>query len=550
LEAITVVLALLASVVASSAITRAAGNALPLPLVQIAFGALVSKAFDFRVSVPPEVFLLLFIAPLLFLDGWRIPREGLFRDKWTITALAFGLVLFTVIGTGLFIHWLIPAMPAPIAFALAAILSPTDAVAVSAIADRAPIPKQLLSILEGESLLNDASGLVCFRFAVAAALTGSFSIIQASGVFLWLVFAGLGVGAAMTVLASAVKDWTARHFGEETGAQILISLLIPFGAYILADQLAASGILAAVAAGIVMGYEERSGRVSAVTRIRRTAVWDAVQYAGNGVIFVILGQQLAGVVAGAGQAMRDTGQQNEWSPLVYIAAISAILFLLRAVWAWVTMRVILFRAAHRAEKIDTPGWRLIAATSLAGVRGAVTLSGVMTLPLVLQAGAAFPTRDLAILVAAGVIVVSLVAANVGLPYVMAGAKLPREPSEHQEERAARVASARAAMVAIEQALKESATAGPDADLYAQAGAHIIAHHERWTGARLEVSPDARLTQRVDEIERDLRLLGLRTERDELYRMARSGKLKDEAARVLVQEVDLQESRFTVLQRRS
>lgn len=132
------------------------------------------------------------MAPLLFLDGWRIPKEGLFRDKWTILALGFGLVLFTVAGAGLFIHWLIPTIPLPVAFALAAVLSPTDAVAVSAIAERVPIPRRLMHILEGESLLNDASGLVCLRFATAAAVTGTFSLGEASTAFLWLAVGGVG----------------------------------------------------------------------------------------------------------------------------------------------------------------------------------------------------------------------------------------------------------------------------------------------------------------------------------------------------------------------
>ncbi|WP_395665001.1 cation:proton antiporter [Methylocella sp.] len=175
-------------------------------------------------------------------------------------ALAFGLVLFTVLGAGLFIHWLIPAMPPAIAFALAAVLSPTDAVAVSAIAARTPIPKRLMQILEGESLLNDASGLVCLRFAVAAALTGAFSIPDAVATFMWLAAGGALVGVGVTFLANAAKDRIARRFGEETGTQILISLLIPFGAYLAAEHVQASGVLAAVCAGVAMGHEERTGR--------------------------------------------------------------------------------------------------------------------------------------------------------------------------------------------------------------------------------------------------------------------------------------------------
>src|SRR5690606_4554117 len=135
-------------------------------------GAGIAMATDFRMELNPEVFFLLFLPPLLFLDGWRIPKDDLLRDRSTILELAFGLVFCTVLGIGLLLHWLIPAMPVGVAFALAAVLSPTDPVAVAAVAKRVPIPKRIMHILEGESLLNDASGLVCLRFAVAAALTG------------------------------------------------------------------------------------------------------------------------------------------------------------------------------------------------------------------------------------------------------------------------------------------------------------------------------------------------------------------------------------------
>ncbi|MEO9189870.1 MAG: Na+/H+ antiporter, partial [Acetobacteraceae bacterium] len=510
-----------------------------------AIGAVMSWAFDFRIVLDPEIFLVLFIAPLLFLDGWRIPKEGLFRDKWTIIALALGLVVFTVIGAGYFIHWMLPAMPLAVAFALAAVLSPTDAVAVSAIAARTPFPKRLLHILEGESLLNDASGLVCMRFAVAALITGTFSIGGAFSTFLWLAAAGIAVGVAVAIVSNAAKDWIARHFGEETGAQILISLLIPFGAYILADHLQASGILAAVAAGIVMGYEERTGRALAVTRIRRAAVWDAVQFASNGTIFVLLGQQFPGIVAGAGRAMRETGHDGTWKLLIYIAAISCALFVLRALWSWATLGLILFRAPPDGRKLQTPGWRLVAATSLGGVRGALTLSGVMTLPLALQDGTAFPSRDLAILLAAGVIMVSLIAANAGLPSVLRGLRLPAETLWQQEEDEARVLAARAAIEAIDEDLRRTGMQGTDAALHMQAGARIIALYRQRIEARLNAGKDIELSQKVDEIERGLRLVSLAAERKALYRIAHAGRLGEESTRALVREVDLQESRFSI-----
>lgn len=329
MESITTSLFLLLAVVFSGILARALPIALPLPLVQIALGAVIGSVANLRVELEPHIFFLLFLPPLLFLDGWRIPKEGLFRDKGTILELALGLVVFTVLGVGLLIHWMIPSVPLAVAFALAAILSPTDPIAVSAIAARAPIPKRLMHILEGESLLNDASGLVCMRFAVAAALTGTFSLVSAFGTFLWLAMGGIAIGVGVTWATMRLKDYTSRRLGEESGSQILISLLIPFGAYLLAEHLHCSGILAAVSAGITMSYAEQSGQALAITRVRRTAAWDLLQFSLNGVIFVLLGEQLPIIVGEAADALREAGQRHWiWLPL-YVIIINAALAALR-----------------------------------------------------------------------------------------------------------------------------------------------------------------------------------------------------------------------------
>ncbi len=543
METIAVSLILLLAVVVSGTLTRMSPVPLPLPLVQIALGAAIASAGNLGVRLDPEIFFLLFLPPLLFLDGWRIPKEGLFRDKATILELALGLVVFTVLGVGFFVHWMIPAMPLAVAFALAAVISPTDPIAVTAIAARVPIPGRLMHILEGEALLNDASGLVCMRFAVAAALTGAFSPLDAVGTFLWLAIGGLVVGAGVTWMATVGKNWVARHYGEETGSQILISLLIPFGAYLLAEELHCSGILASVAAGITMSYAEQSGQALAVTRVRRAAVWDMVQFAANGVIFVLLGEQLPQIVDGAEQVVRDTGHHQPIWLLVYVAAIVLSLAVLRFIWVWTSLRFTLFRAARRGQARPAPGLRLIAATSLAGVRGAITLAGVLTMPLVLANGAAFPARELAIFLAAGVIIVSLIAASIGLPFLLKGLKLPPEESHQEEEDRARIAAAEAAIRAIDRALHDMGEGRNDADVYADTGARIMdLYRQRITG-RSKTGEEAALSRKAEEIEGRLRLAGLRAERAEIYRIARTHRLSDELARKLVREIDLQDARW-------
>ena len=541
METITIALLLLLAVVASGAVARMSPVPFPLPLVQIVLGAAIASVSSFRVELEPHIFFLLFLPPLLFLDGWRIPKEGLLRDRAAILELSLGLVVFTVVGVGFFVHWMIPAIPLPVAFALAAILSPTDPIAVSAIASRVPIPKRLMHILEGEALLNDASGLVCMRFAVAAALTGTFSLIDAVGTFFWLATGGIAIGVGVTWIVTSVSRWVSRHYGEEIGSQVLISLLIPFGSYLLAEHLQASGILAAVAAGITMSYAEQSGRALAVTRVRRSAVWDMIQFTANGMIFVLLGEQLPRLIAGAAHTVRESGHQEPFWLLGYVVAIFLALAVLRFIWVWTSLRFTLYRATRTGDKPVVPGWRIVVATSLAGVRGAVTLAGILTLPLIMNDGSPFPARDFAIFLAAGVIILSLVAASIGLPPLLKGLKLPPERSPQEDH--ARIAAAEAAIRAIERAQHDMGEGRSDADIYADAGARVMDVYRRRIDGHRKTGEEAALARKVGEIERKLRLVGLHAERNEIYRSARAHKLSDEIARELVREVDLLETRI-------
>ncbi|MCO6416552.1 Na+/H+ antiporter [Siccirubricoccus sp. KC 17139] len=543
MESVTVTLLLLLAVVVSGFVVHLSRVPLPLPLVQIVVGTLLAYGSNLGIALEPEVFFLLFLPPLLFLDGWRIPKRSLTRDLGTILTLAIGLVVFTVLGMGLLIHWLIPTMPLAVAFALAAALSPTDPIAVSAVAARAPIPHRLMHILEGEALLNDASGLVCLRFAIAATLTGAFSLPEAFLTFLQLTLCGVAVGAVLALALGFVLDRLARRIGEDPGSRILVSLLVPFGAYLAAEHLHGSGILAAVAAGMVMNYVETLGGTLAATRIRGTAVWDTVQFAANGVIFVLLGAQLPSILSGVARSAMEAGHRDAWWLLLYVVAITAGLALLRFLWVWLSLRFVLLRAARRREVQRNPGWRLLATTSLAGAKGAVALAGILTLPLALPDGSPFPARDLAILLAMGVILLSLLVASVGLPRLLHGLQLPPQPAHQAEEDAARRAADRAAIRAIEQAQYDLAQGRGDADLYAEAAARVMEpYHQRPYGDPLDQEV-ARSRQRV-EIERRLRLAGLKAARDALYRMRRAGRIEDEVLRRMVREIDLAEARDT------
>jgi CPA1 family monovalent cation:H+ antiporter len=541
MESVEVVLAMLLAVVASGWLGRMLPFAVPLPLIQIGLGAVISGVFGHGVTLEPDIFFLLFLPPLLFLDGWRIPKVGLFRDKGTIIELALGLVLFTVVGAGFLMHWLIPALPLPVAFALAAIVAPTDPVAVSAITSRIPVPPRLMHIIEGESLLNDASGLVCFRFAVAAAVTGSFSPARAGLTFLWVALAGIAAGVAVTWAITRTHGILLRRFGEDDGMPILINLLTPFGAYLAAEHIQASGILAAVAAGITMSYVELSGSATASTRIRRTVIWDALQFALNGVMFVLLGEQLPDIARGA---LHPPGGEpfDPWWLTRNALALSLGLVLLRFVWVWVSLRLTILNRRRLGQQVFKPHMRLILATSFAGVRGALTMAGVMTLPLTLADGSPFPGRQLAILLASAVIVVSLLLASVALPRLLRGLEVPLEADAEQEEDRARRAAVEAAVSAVEQAGRAHA-GEPDAELHANAyGTVSNLYRNRLRNIQLNTGPgtDAHAAR---EAEREYRLTALRAERDTILRLGRRREISDETARKLLQEIDLVEARY-------
>ena len=537
METVEVVLAMLVAVIASGYVARVLPVALPLPLIQIVLGAVISGVFRHGVALDPDIFFLLFLPPLLFVDGWRIPKIGLFRDKATILELALGLVLFTVVGAGYLLHWMIPAMPLAVAFALAAIVAPTDPVAVSSITARVPMPPRLMHIVEGESLLNDASGLVCFRFAVAAAVTGHFSLARAGLTFLWVALAGVAAGVAITFAITRAHGILQRRFGEEDGVPVLINLLTPFGAYLAAERLHASGILAAVAAGVTMSYLELSGGATPGTRIRRNVIWDALQFTLNGTMFVLLGEQLPDIARGA--LHPDGGQPSDpWWLAGRALALSVGLVLLRFAWVWISLHLTILNRKRLGRQVFRPRLRVMLATSVSGVRGALTMAGVMTLPLALPGGAPFPARHLAIFLAASVIVFSLLLASAALPALLRGLRMPDEPQARCSEIDARHAATLAAVAALEQARE----ADGGADLEDRAAGHVLRLYEHRLNATDAANGhgDAQALQRA---ELTYRLLALKAERDTVLRLARRMDVSDETARKLLRQIDLQEARY-------
>ncbi len=543
MDTFTVVMAMLVAVMLSGVLVRIVPIAIPVPFVQIALGFLIAAVFQRGVLIEPEIFFLLFLPPLLFLDGWRVSKLAVLRESSSIAQLAFGLVFLTVIGVGYLIHWMIPSVPLPVAFAIAAIVSPTDPVAVEAIGRRVAIPRRMMAILEGEALFNDASGLVAFRFAVAAAVTGSFSLAQATLSFLWLSLAGVAIGVAVTWMLMRARAVISRRFGAEPGSDVLLSLITPFFVYSVAEHAGASGILAAVAAGITMSYAEMSGRLLASTRVERRAVWNTVQFTLNGMMFVLLGEQFPTILANLSRAANESGGHALSWLLIYGVLICLSLVLVRLVWVAVSLKIGAVAARRRGQPPVKIGLRVILAMSVAGVRGAVTLAGVMTLPFALPDGTPFPARDLAICLAAIVIVFSLLLASVSLPGLMRGLHFPANSQLLRERALAHEAMLHAALESVANTAQRLMTEQPqEAALYAQVSERLTVALRRQAGESAEDGSAEELARQT-EIERLLRLDANNASRQAVFQLARKHRISDTLAREQVLLLDMQEARL-------
>lgn len=527
---------------------------LPLPLVQIGLGAALAwPAFGMKVQFDPRLFFVLFIPPLLFADGWRISTREFFRLRGPIFTLALGLVFFTVAGIGWFVHWLIPLIPLAAAFALAAVLSPTDALAVTSITGNTRMPPRLLRVLEGEALMNDASGLVCLQFAVAAVLTGEFSWGAAVGKFLLIAIGGLSIGVAVTWLFSRVRRRLERWSGDmDPSSQVALLLLLPFAAYLLAERAHVSGILAAVAAGMTMNYTDILRGNQAIARMQNHSVWNMVEFVFNGIIFLLLGLQLPSVI-GNGEhalALSGSGSGSPWQLAGYVLAITLALVLLRFVWVWVSLRLSYWIGRWRGRSPARASLRLMGATALSGVRGAITLAAVLSLPLTMPDGQTFPARDLLVFLATSVILCTLLLGSIGLPPLLRQLQLPPEPPRSKEERLARQCTAQAALAAIDHQLDELVAHddATDRPLAQRIGERVSTGYRQRIEAAGEDSEAPQQARNDARLERQLRLAALAGERGELNRLREAGDIDDELLRALMRELDLAEASLSALRR--
>lgn len=426
---------------------------IPVSLFQIALGLLVAIFLNVKIELDTEWFLLLFIAPLLYSDAWRFPKKELWELRGPIFGNAILLVFITTIIGGFLIYWMVPELPLPVALAIAAILSPTDPVAVSAIASQAKLPPSIMHLVAGESLINDASGLVGFKFAVAAATAGTFSLWEATGEFFYVSIMGTLVGGLMGFILNAIGDWLSSHGNNDVSLRVVLQLFTPFLVYILAEEIHASGVIAVVVAAIILNIHTKydvdyTGELHVVG----INTWNVFGYLLNGYIFVILGIEFP-------LATHLSAAISLPMALFYSVVTWLIIFGIRVTWTYVTQWVRL-----KNHKNETASWRVALTSGLTGVRGAVTMAGVLSVPLVTDSGAPFPQRALMLFIAAITIILSLIMAIVLLP-IVGGEKKTQVPpgatkakakvAQHMSEPRARVYVLQSAVREIEARRRES-----------------------------------------------------------------------------------------------
>ena len=456
METFEFVLIVLTCVAASSVIDKFVD--VSIPVIQVVIGLLVALVLPSvqEVHLESELFMLLFIAPLLFNETRETNIRALLLNLNSILSLAIALVVVSVLSVGYALHLMVPSIPLAAAFALASALGPTDAATVTALKSNIHLTHRQQTLLSGESLINDASGVVAFQFSVAAAVTGAFSLVDAAGSFTVLFVGGVAMGIVTGFAFSAINAMLGRLGYEDTVANVLYEVLTPFLVYLLAETFHVSGVLAVVAAGLVIALPRRQSNKALFARQKLVSdsTWKVISFLINGTIFVFLGMQIPlAVLPGT------NGGLNILQILGIVVVITLFMHGVRFAWLYALETHKLHKGGHlctgkddASDSEDTNGEKPdeqlkptcaikpisitsaeliknVLVTTIAGAKGAVTLSIILTLPLTTQSGAAFPQRDLLITIAAGVILATLLLADNLLPVL---SKSPEADSDLPE----------------------------------------------------------------------------------------------------------------------
>ena len=476
------------------------------------------------VHLEPDLVFLIFLPPIL----WAAAYFTSFRDFQTnlrsITLLAVGLVVVTTAAVAVVARWVVPGMPWPVAFALGAIVSPPDAVAATAIARKLGIPHRLVTILEGESLVNDAAALVLYRAAIAAAVTGTFVI----GATLWQFVLAAAGGIIVGLLVGRVTRW-ALHTAADSLTDIAVTLLAPYAAWVIAERLHLSAVLACVAGGLYV-RQSFSAIVTPTTRVQARAVWDLLIFVLNGMIFILIGLQLG--------AIREAGLPGSLRSLVMQGAVlSATAIVVRLVWIPLVAVIPRLVSPSLRERDPIPPPSHVLLVSWAGMRGIVSLAAALALPLTTAGGTPFPFRTEVILLTFAVILATLVVQGLTLTPLIRMLELGRDDTLEREEAHAREVAARAALTRLRDLAGES---------WAQAH-HVDRLRSVYTQRARRASPleisESDATARAEAAFRRLRHQTLSAERRAVIALRDQGIISDEVLHRLEGELDVEAMRI-------
>lgn len=501
---------------------------IPYPILLVIGGL----GFGFLPGVPsielePDLVLLIFLPPLLYAAAFFSNLRELRVNARPIGLLAIGLVVVTMVSVAALAHWMI-GLDWPVAFVLGAIVSPTDAVAPATILRRLGVPRRVVTIVEGENLTNDWTALVAYKFAIAAVVTGSFSLLETAPLFL---LTGIG-GAAVGILAGVIIAAVRRRI-EDPLTETTISLLTAYAAYLPAEELGLSGVIAAVSAGVWLGWRA-SELTTHTTRLELYAIWDVLQFLLNAVLFVLVGLQLPGILGAL------SGSSGEL--FGYAVAVAATVIGVRLVWVVVLTYVPRQVSRRFRERDPIPPWRHTALVAWSGMRGSVSLAAALAIPLEVNAGGAFPARELIIFLAFCVILATLVGQGLTLPPLVRALRIEDDGLDRDEELAARLEIAFAALDRIDQLAEE--------DWVSQQTVERTRPMFEYRTRRFQSSIDGDGAQ--DEFDYEARAQGYQrymgevigAQRATLRRMRDVGGISDEVRRRVERDLDLEEARIS------
>ena len=501
---------------------------IPYPILFVIGGLLLGLVPKLpKVRLDPELVFLFFLPPLLFpaalFTSWRDFRANL----RPIALLAVGLVLFTTVAVAYLAHYFM-GLPLAAGFVLGAIISPPDAIAATAIADRLKVPRRIVTILEGESLVNDATALVAYRFAVVAVATGSFSLPQASGQFF---IAGIG-----GIVLGLVAGWLAEQFHkrvDDAPIEITVSLLTPFAAYLSAERLGVSGVLAVVTAGLYLGRRIPE-LLTFKTRLQGGPVWEMVEFLLNGFVFILIGLQLPEVLQALSGASISIPRLSWYALLISLAVI-----VIRILWVFPATYLprLIFKKLCRHD--PNPKWQHVIIVAWTGMRGVVSLAAALALPLTLRDGKEFPGRDLILFLTFVVILVTLVVQGLSLPLLIRWLGVKDDGRMAKEEREARLKANQAALARLNE-MTESDPAKDDA--LQRLRIEYEDHIRQVEGAEPESAgtPLRRFSSEYERLSRE----ALLQERRMILKLRNQSAISDEVLRRIQRDIDLAEARLS------